>query len=92
MAQYVTAARLQELGVKKDAMLERDSTFRSSVERKIERQSEVQEKEEEVVVVLHPAAFTPSLVQEEPREPQIQLELISVRYESNPTELFTKFY
>ncbi|KAE8452338.1 hypothetical protein EG329_001038 [Mollisiaceae sp. DMI_Dod_QoI] len=77
MAQYVTAARLQELGVKKDAMLERDSTFRSSVERKIERQSEVQEKEEEVVVVLHPAAFTPSLVQEEPREPQIQLELIS---------------
>lgn len=75
MAEYVTAAKLQDMGVKKVSALERDSTFRSNTEKKIERQSEAPEKEEEEFV--RPAPFIPSILQEEP-EPQMQIELMSV--------------
>jgi hypothetical protein len=74
MAEYVTAAKLHEMGVKKDSALERDSTFRSNTEKKIERQSEVPEKEEEFIP---PAPLIPSFSQYEP-EPQMQVELMSV--------------
>lgn len=75
MAEYVTASKLHEMGVKKDSALERDSTFRSNTEKKIERQSEVPEKQEEEFV--RPAPLIPSLPQYEP-EPQMQVELMSV--------------
>jgi hypothetical protein len=46
VAEYVTKDKLGELGVKKDAALERDSTFMSSVARKAERERLKREKEE----------------------------------------------
>ncbi|KUJ07979.1 uncharacterized protein LY89DRAFT_691294 [Mollisia scopiformis] len=78
MAEYVTAAKQEELGVKKDSGLERDSTFRSNTEIKVERQSDMPEVKEEEV--LRPPPPIPSLVEEvyrEPQTPQIQLELMS---------------
>lgn len=81
MAQYVTAAKLQALGVKKDAPLERDSTFRSTTEKKLKRQ---EEEPEEVVGEMQEQEFrpalivpAPSIVQAEPRAPQIELDLMS---------------
>jgi len=45
MAEYVTRGKLQELGLAKDANLERDSTFLSSAARKVERDRLKKEKE-----------------------------------------------
>lgn len=84
MAQYVTAAKLQALGVKKDAPLERDSTFRSTTEKKLERQDEeleeVLEEVQEEEFRPPPIVPVPSIIQAEPRAPQIELELMSVSY------------
>lgn len=84
MAQYVTAAKLEQLGVTKDAPLERDSTFRSTTEKKLEKQTEepeeaveeIEEEEEEFRPA--PIVPAPSIIQAEPRAPQIELDLMSV--------------
>ena len=48
MAEYLTAVKLQELGVKKDFALERDSSFRSNTERRLDKAYEKElEKEQE---------------------------------------------
>jgi ribosomal protein L9 len=83
MAQYVTASNLQALGVKKDAPLERDSTFRSTTEKKLERQVEEEEPEQVVDEAQEeefrpaPIVPAPSIIQAEPRAPQIELDLMS---------------
>lgn len=77
MAEYVTSAKLQALGVKRESALERDSTFRSNTETKIERQLDVPETKEEEFV--RPAPIIEAPVEEEYREPQIQIEMMSVR-------------
>lgn len=74
MAEYVTAAKLQQLGVKKDALIERDSTFRSNAERKLDKEREKLERE-----AADAAAEAATLaVEPEPVLP-IELELLSVR-------------
>lgn len=78
MAEYVTASKLHELGIEKDSGLERDSTFRSKTEKKMERNSEAPEKGDEEIV--SPAPLIPSLPQAEP-EPQMQIELMSVSFQ-----------
>jgi len=40
MAEYLTDDKLQQLGVKKDTAIERDSTFRSNTERRLEKEKE----------------------------------------------------
>jgi hypothetical protein len=40
MAEYMTAAKMQELGVKKDATVERDGTFGSKGQRKLEKKQD----------------------------------------------------
>ncbi|CZR62002.1 uncharacterized protein PAC_11899 [Phialocephala subalpina] len=83
IAQYVTASNLQALGVKKDAPLERDSTFRSTTEKKLERQVEEEEPEQVVDETQEeefrptPIVPAPSIIQAEPRAPQIELDLMS---------------
>ena len=83
MAEYLTAVKLQELGVKKDFVLERDSSFRSNTERrldkayekelekKLEKQLEKQLEKTEVV-----AEATQSTYE---RVTPIELEFLSVR-------------
>ncbi|KAH6719111.1 hypothetical protein BKA61DRAFT_473565 [Leptodontidium sp. MPI-SDFR-AT-0119] len=69
MAEYLTIAKLQELGVKKDAILERDSTFQSNAARKLEKKQEKQKQEhpeEEPLVRMADA---------QPSEPVPQFEL-----------------
>ena len=88
MAEYVTSAKLHELGMKKDFALERDSTFRSNTEKKIERQTEVPDIEEEAFVPQAPLvpSYQQSIPQEVYDEPQIQIELMkrkSFIYASN---------
>lgn len=44
MAEYATAAKLQELGVKKDATIERDGAFATNRQRKLEKAQEPKEE------------------------------------------------
>ena len=74
MAEYLTTARLQQLGVKKDTAVERDSTFRSNTERKLDKEKEKQERK--VASVTAEAEVV--AVEQEPVVP-IELELPSVR-------------
>ena len=71
LADYLTDDKLQQLGVKKDTVIERDSTFRSNTERKLEREKEKFERNAAAESVM--TAFEP--------EPaiQMQLDLLSVR-------------
>lgn len=70
MAEYLTTAKRQQLGVKKDIFIERDSSFRSNAERKLERN------------VADDAAEDAALaVEQEPILP-IELETLSVRLPS----------
>lgn len=81
MAQYVTDAQLQELGTKKASALERDSTFRSNTERRIEKQLEAEEKEREEAARPEPAPVIAEVFEPEPEpesEPQLEVELMSV--------------
>jgi CO dehydrogenase/acetyl-CoA synthase beta subunit len=87
MAEYLTAVKLQELGVKKDLVLERDSSFRSNTERRLnkayekevekeqeqeqEQQQEKQLEKPEVVAEASPSTYE--------RATPIELELPSVR-------------
>jgi hypothetical protein len=83
MAEYLTAVKLQELGVKKDFVLERDSSFRSNTERKLhkayekelkqeqEMQQEKQQEKTEAVAEAIPSTYE--------RVTPIELELLSVR-------------
>lgn len=44
MAEYLSASKLQELGLNKDAQVERDSTFKSNLDRKWDKEQENLEK------------------------------------------------
>lgn len=74
MAEYLTAQKIAELGVKKDSGLERDSTFRTNAERKLERQQEKEQTERK-------PEHLPTMAFEQPDEPapHVELELLSVR-------------
>lgn len=74
MAEYLTTARLQQLGVKKDTAVERDSTFRSNTERKLDKEKEKRERKNASVA----AEAEVAAVEQEPVVP-IELELLSVR-------------
>jgi hypothetical protein len=87
MAEYVTAAKAQELGLKKDTQLEREYTFKSERERREERQLLQQEKEErereekeaeEEAALSTPADWEPVMEMPNPQEPAIDLGLMSV--------------
>ncbi len=71
MAEYLTDDKLQQLGVKKDTAIERDSTFRSNTERRLEKEKEKFERN------IAAEAMTASI------EPEstiaIELDLLSVR-------------
>ena len=71
MAEYLTEDRLQQLGVKKDTAIERDSTFRSNTERRLEKEKERFERSAAVESVM-------ASIQPEPAIP-MQLDLLSVR-------------
>ena len=71
MAEYVTAAKQEELGVKKDALFERDSTFGTREQRKLERKQDKRPEKKSS------DGFTRGMIEEAP-EP-IELELLSVR-------------
>jgi len=43
MAEYMTAAKMNELGVKKETAIERDSTFASGKQRKISKRQQAEE-------------------------------------------------
>jgi hypothetical protein len=74
MAEYVTTAKLQQFGVKKDDLVERDSMFRSNTERKLDKEKEKLERE-----YADAAAEAATLaVKQEPVLP-IELDLLSVR-------------
>jgi hypothetical protein len=72
MAEYVTNDKLQQLGVKKDMTIERDSTFRSNMERKLDKEKEKYERtvaaEESAMASLEPESSIP-----------VELGLLSVR-------------
>jgi hypothetical protein len=75
MAEYLTAVKLQELGVKKDFVLERDSSFRSNTERRLDEayEKELEKQLEKTEVVAEATQSTYELVT------PIELELLSVR-------------
>jgi hypothetical protein len=90
MAEYLTAVKLQELGVKKDFVLERDSSFRSNTARRLDkayekelekeqenRQEKQLEKTEAVAEAIQPTYE---------RVTPIELELLSVRSSWPPPE------
>jgi Ribosomal protein L9, N-terminal domain len=74
MAEYLTTAKLQQLGVKKDTAVERDSTFRSNTERKLDKEKEKRERK----IASAAAEAEVFAVEQEPVLP-IELELLSVR-------------
>jgi hypothetical protein len=87
MAEYLTEARRQEIGIKKDAHLEREYTFKSEKERKLERQIQREAQDakeaaaaEEAALLLEkdPQRKRDALTPQEPR-PQVELDLLSVR-------------
>lgn len=71
MAEYLTDDKLQQLGVKKDTAIERDSTFRSNTERKLEKEKEKFERSVAADSVM-------ASIESEPTIP-VQLDLLSVR-------------
>jgi hypothetical protein len=77
MAEYLTADKLQELGVKKDATVERDPTFRSNMERKLEKQMLREEQEEQAQLLAQEAAAS-SIESERVIMPHVDIDLISV--------------
>jgi Ribosomal protein L9, N-terminal domain len=72
MAEYLTEDKLQQLGVKKDTAIERDSTFRSNTERKLDKENEKYERAaaaaESAMTSLEPESSIP-----------MELDLLSVR-------------
>jgi len=83
MAEYLTAVKLQELGVKKDFVLERDSSFRSNTERRLGKAYE-KELEKELEKQLEKQLEKTEVVAEatqstHERVTPIELELLSVR-------------
>ncbi|KAK0104598.1 hypothetical protein ONS95_004884 [Cadophora gregata] len=72
MAEYLTMEKLQNLGLKKDSVVERDSTFQTRAVRKLEKKQEkqTQERPEEPIV---------RMTEEQPSEPipQFELDLLS---------------
>jgi hypothetical protein len=80
MAEYLTAAKLQELGVKRDAVLERDSSFRSKTERRFEKELE-REHEREQEGGQEKVGTVAEAIQSTYQEQiaPIELELLSVR-------------
>ena len=77
MAEYLTADKQRQLGVKKETSLERDSTFRTNAERKLEKQREKAEREAAAAAVESAMAA----IEPEPAEvaTPIELDLLSVR-------------
>jgi len=65
--------KLQELGVKKDSVVERDSTFQTNAVRKLEKKQEKQKQE-------RPEEPLVRMTEEQPSEPvpQFELDLLSV--------------
>lgn len=76
VAEYLTLQKIADLGVKKDASFERDSTFRSKAERRFERQLEKEESNEEALEM----ESLSQMVSEQPDEPApiVELDLLSV--------------
>jgi hypothetical protein len=74
MAEYLTTDKLQQLGVKKDTAVERDSTFKSNTERKLDKENEKFERK----VAAAAAESTTASMEQEPEIP-IELDLLSVR-------------
>jgi len=72
MAEYLTMEKLQELGVKKDSVVERDSTFQTNAVRKLEKKQEKQKQE-------RPEEPLVRMTEEQPSEPvpQFELDLLS---------------
>ena len=83
MAEYLTAVKLQELGVKKDFVLERDSSFRSNTERRLDKAYEKElekEQEKQQEKQLEKTEAVPEAIQSTyERVTPIELELLSVR-------------
>ncbi len=72
MAEYLTIDKVQQLGVKKDTTVERDSTFKSNMERKLEKEKEQLERKAA-------AAAESAMATMEKQSPiTIELELLSV--------------
>ncbi|KAE9376718.1 hypothetical protein N431DRAFT_462533 [Stipitochalara longipes BDJ] len=62
MAEYLTGDKLQQLGMKNDTSIERDSTFRSNTERKFDKEKERLERNvatESVMASIEPESTTP---------------------------------
>ncbi|KAJ5047287.1 uncharacterized protein L3040_003120 [Drepanopeziza brunnea f. sp. 'multigermtubi'] len=76
MAEYLTLQKIKELGVKKDAVVERDSTFRSNAERKLERQLEKEQSNDGEGEESEPLSQTIS-EQEDGPAPIVELELLN---------------
>ena len=74
MAEYLTSNKLQQLGMKKDTTVERDSTFKSNTERKLDKENEKFERK----VAAAAAESTIASMEQEPAFP-IELDLLSVR-------------
>ncbi|CZS90536.1 hypothetical protein WAI453_004130 [Rhynchosporium graminicola] len=72
MAEYLTLAKVQELGVKKDTIAERDSTFQTNAMRKLEKKQE-REKQDAPDEGLLPRVVEAKPM--EPMEPMAQFEL-----------------
>lgn len=81
MAEYLTATKAEDLGIKKDTPVEREYTFKSNEERKAIKQEERVAREilseEKSVGIWEPASFS----QAQDPVPQIELGLLTV---SNP--------
>lgn len=78
MAEYMTAAKMTELGVKKETAIERDSTFASGKQRKITRKQQAEELAKQQAEKLAEQTLQASKVAtEEP--PVIELKLFTVR-------------
>ena len=75
MAEYMTTAKMKELGIKKEAAMERDSTFISEKQRKIAKKLEAERLAEQEAEQKLQAS---KQVVEEPA-PVIELKHLSVR-------------
>lgn len=70
MAEYLTMEKLKELGVTKDSVVERDSTFQTNAVRKLEKKQEKQKQEQ-----LEEPEPLVRMTEEQPSEPVPQFEL-----------------
>ena len=73
MAEYLTDDKLQQLGVKRDTTLERDSTFRTNTERKIDKERERFDRQAAVAAESLMASIEPEAAM------PMELDLLSVR-------------